>query len=459
MGRRDCRRGDRRRRGRAADRRARRIETVAAAAAAPATFAAPDVLEPAKSALRLKQFEDAAGRLAAEPLASDPRAQYLLGTLYLAGLGVGEDPSRARTLFAGAAAKGEPRAAFALAALAAHDSPVDEVAARTWLAKAAAAGHADAARLLQAGRLPLQVDRSRARNGPVRHVVDDHCGRAPRRRRHAGHALAAPAEGCQRRIPSFGAASRGRVGRRRFGALAGRSRRPGRCDRRAGHHAPDAGGDGRARGCPGQFCCRPKLSVAAVDSLGNSALFYAARRGRLAQAERLVAAGLDPKLRNAGGWSAVDYSVQSEHDAVTGYLVQQGAQPARRHDGSREFRRTAGGPDSAFVGRRCLRRMAGRRARCESQRSGHAEVGAGAGRRPGSNDSGRPASAARRHRRVIARYRRGPAGCRRVTDAPGSRGPLAARRGRQAGPQGNRADAARARRQSQRAWAPTTVRR
>jgi len=127
-------------------------------AAVPSTLAAPDLLEPAKSALRLKQFADAAGRLAADPLAADPRAQYLLGTLYLAGLGVGEDTERARALFTAAAAKGEPRAAYALAALAAHDSPADESAARAWLAKAAAAGHADAARLQQAGQLPLQAD-------------------------------------------------------------------------------------------------------------------------------------------------------------------------------------------------------------------------------------------------------------------------------------------------------------
>ncbi|MBK6349952.1 MAG: SEL1-like repeat protein [Proteobacteria bacterium] len=131
---------------------------VPAIAAVPSMFAAPDLLEPAKSALRLKQFADAAGRLAADPLAADPRAQYLLGALYLAGLGVDEDTQRARTLFTAAAAKGEPRAAYALAALAAHDSPVDEAAARAWLAKAAATGHAEAARLLQAGQLPLQVD-------------------------------------------------------------------------------------------------------------------------------------------------------------------------------------------------------------------------------------------------------------------------------------------------------------
>ena len=99
------------------------LGAVPAVAAAPSMLAAPDLLEPAKSALRLKQFADAAGRLAADPLAADPRAQYLLGTLYLAGLGVGEDTQRARTLFTAAAAKGEPRAAYALAALAAHDSP------------------------------------------------------------------------------------------------------------------------------------------------------------------------------------------------------------------------------------------------------------------------------------------------------------------------------------------------
>ena len=51
------------------------LGAVQAVAAAPSKFAAPDTLEPAKSALRLKQFADAAGRLAADPLAGDPRAQ------------------------------------------------------------------------------------------------------------------------------------------------------------------------------------------------------------------------------------------------------------------------------------------------------------------------------------------------------------------------------------------------
>ncbi len=194
-----------------------------------------------------------------------------------------------------------------------------------------------------------------------------------------------------------------------------------------------------------------KAHVAAVDALGNSALFYAARRGRVAQAERLVAAGLDPKLRNAGGWSAVDYSVQSSR-TLSPATWSSKAHSRRAGTVPALVWLKTGRPDSSLVGRRCLRRVAGRGAGRKSQRSGHAEVGPGAGRRPGSDDRGRPASAACRYRRVIARYRRGPA-CRwGLTDTPGSRGPHAAWRGRQPGQQGNRADPAGARRQPERAW-------
>ncbi len=304
------------------------VESVAAAA--PATFAAPDMLEPAKGALRLKQFEDAAGRLAKEPLASDPRAQYLLGTLYLAGLGVLEDASQARTLFARAAAKSEPRAAFALAALAAHGSPVDEVVARSWLAKAAAAGHVEATRLLHAGRLPLQVDPGALATDPSvtlsmaiavarRNDVEALATLWPLltgdasdefRRSVLHHAAESGAADSVRWLVDHGA---------RVDAVDAHGITPLMLSATA--ERPEALA----------VLLHAKARIAAADSLGNTALFYAARRGRLAQAEQLVAAGLDPKLRNAGGWSAVDYSVQSEHDAVTGYLVQQGAQTARRH--------------------------------------------------------------------------------------------------------------------------------
>jgi ankyrin repeat protein len=199
-----------------------------------------------------------------------------------------------------------------------------------------------------------------------------------------------------------------------------------------------------------ELLLQSKAHVAAVDALGNSALFYAARRGRIAQAERLVAAGLDPNLRNAGGWSAVDYSVQSKQDTVTGYLVQHGAQPARRHktgtaSGSRPsgpFLRSsandayAGWPDVALAASRSDPVML----KSVLARGGDPEA---------TTLTGQPALPGRR---VIARYRRGPARCWSLTDAPGSRGPHAARSGRQSGPQGNRPGVARARSQPERAW-------
>ena len=318
-----------------------------AVAAVPATFAAPDVLEPAKSALRLKQFADAAGRLGADPLAADPRAQYLLGTLYLAGLGVSEDTQRARTLFTAAAAKGEPRAAYALAALAAHDSPAKESEAQTWLAKAAAAGHADAARLLQAGELPLQADPLVLATEPavtLSMTIAAARGADVDTMARLWPLLPKDASDAFQRTPLHHAAESGAAESVRWLVTHG-----ARVD------AIDAQGitplmlaATAERGDALDVLLQAKPHVAAVDALGNSALFYAARRGRIAQVERLVAAGVDPKVRNAGGWSAVDYSVQSRQDAVTGYLVQQGAHPARSHSAGAQSRLDAGWSSSSL---------------------------------------------------------------------------------------------------------------
>ena len=93
-------------------------------------FAAPDVLEPAKSALRLKQFADAAGRLAAARSRPIHARSTCSAQCTWHGLGVGEDAGTRAVAFTTAAAKGEPRAAYALAALSAHATPADDAAAR-----------------------------------------------------------------------------------------------------------------------------------------------------------------------------------------------------------------------------------------------------------------------------------------------------------------------------------------
>src|SRR5512137_2358447 len=56
-------------------------------------------IEPVHEALRTKQFPAAAAALRAAPLATDPRAQYLLGTMYLCGVGVAQDEAAARAAF------------------------------------------------------------------------------------------------------------------------------------------------------------------------------------------------------------------------------------------------------------------------------------------------------------------------------------------------------------------------
>ncbi len=89
---------------------------------------------------------------------ADPRAQYLLGTLYLAGLGVGED----RNVRGLSSRPRQPRASHARRMhwqrLRRMTRPQTNQRHGPGSHKAAAAGHADAARLLQAGQLPLQVD-------------------------------------------------------------------------------------------------------------------------------------------------------------------------------------------------------------------------------------------------------------------------------------------------------------
>lgn len=118
--------------------------------------ATSDPLEPAKAAIRVKDYGKAVGTLGALADHGDARAQHLLGSLYLAGLGVAPDRTRAVQLYAASAAGGEARAAYGLAALLATDDPPDAAGARRWLARAADLGDPEARELQERGALPLE---------------------------------------------------------------------------------------------------------------------------------------------------------------------------------------------------------------------------------------------------------------------------------------------------------------
>ncbi|HYM34108.1 MAG TPA: hypothetical protein VET48_01870, partial [Steroidobacteraceae bacterium] len=111
-----------------------------------------DNLESAKAAIRTKDYERAVKLLSDQ---HTPSAQYLLATLYLAGLGVSVDNTHARELLESAAKQGEPRAAFALAGLLANQEPHDVSGAQQWLNRAAELRFAPAVELKKRNELPL----------------------------------------------------------------------------------------------------------------------------------------------------------------------------------------------------------------------------------------------------------------------------------------------------------------
>ena len=117
---------------------------------------AQSALEPAYAAIRLKDFQRAARLL--DPLAAqgNANAQYLLASLYRAGLGVGPDVTRERALLMAAAEQKHASAAYSLALSLQREEPRDVASSRRWLEAAARSGHELATRSLKRGGLPLE---------------------------------------------------------------------------------------------------------------------------------------------------------------------------------------------------------------------------------------------------------------------------------------------------------------
>ena len=76
---------------------------------------AKDPLEPARAALRTLQYSKAIDLLNSPSSVGNPDARYLLGLIYLNGVGVIADPVRARALLQDAADHGQGAAAYVLA--------------------------------------------------------------------------------------------------------------------------------------------------------------------------------------------------------------------------------------------------------------------------------------------------------------------------------------------------------
>jgi ankyrin repeat protein len=128
----------------------------AAAVAAPADRSrAKRALEPAYAAIRSLQFTRAVELLSDSTNAGNPDAQYLLGLMYLNGVGVVPDPRRARGLLRAAADHDHAAAAYVLASELERDPASSPVAAREWLERSAKLGYARAIEASRSGRVLL----------------------------------------------------------------------------------------------------------------------------------------------------------------------------------------------------------------------------------------------------------------------------------------------------------------
>src|SRR3981081_742922 len=120
---------------------------VPAGVAAGAALAAPhqgirpaDPLEGVKTAIRLKNFTEAATAVQRLAAPGNAEAQYLLAAFYLNGVNGPRDVAQAKAWLEKSAGQGNARAAFSLANLYADADPPDPQAAAHWLARARAPG-------------------------------------------------------------------------------------------------------------------------------------------------------------------------------------------------------------------------------------------------------------------------------------------------------------------------------
>lgn len=250
---------------------------------------AKDPLEPARAALRTLQFDKAIQLLGAADKAGNPDAQYLLGLMYLNGVGTASDPERAKSLLRSAAEHGQGAAAYVLAGELAHEPGASVDSAHEWLTRSAKLGYVRAVEALKSGR-PLLDRESVGASDPTlltAWVID--CVR-----KDDATEL--------RRLGKASAAVRDEFGR---GALA---------------HAAEAGTLSAATAL-----LELGADVAAVDGVGTTALMIAAERPDPAMVELLLHHGADPQAADALKRTAVFYASRANHPQIIRTLQGAGA--------------------------------------------------------------------------------------------------------------------------------------
>lgn len=250
---------------------------------------AKDPLEPARSALRTLQFDKAIALLAAAGNTGNADAQYLLGLMYLNGVGTVSDPVRAKTLLRSAAEHGQGAAAYVLAGELTREPAVSADSAREWLMRSAKLGYVRAVEALKSGR-PLLDRESVGASDPT--------------------LLTAWVIDCVRKDDA--------TELRRLGTAAAAVR--DEFGRTALSHAAEAGALTAAT-----TLLELGADVAAVDSAGTTALMIAAERPDRAMIELLLHHGADPQAADALQRTAIFYAARANRAETVRALQDAGA--------------------------------------------------------------------------------------------------------------------------------------
>lgn len=295
----------------------------------PVTRAAEDT-EPARLALRTKQFEQAVASL--QPLAArgDADAQYLLGLAIQGGIGTAHDAGAARRWLQAAAEQKHAAAAFALAGALAEDAAVSRAEGRTraeaqrWIDVSAALGYPAAIEAQRAGTVPLQ-SRWPAADASATLRLDFAMWAARSNDtsglEHLGLAQVVALRDSFQRTPLMAAVEAGARGTTRRLVESG-----------ADVNAVDGGGVSALMLAATQqdieitqMLQRAGARMDARDANGRTPLMHASWADRAEQIAALTATKSELDLADARGWTALDIAIQRERPAAAAALRARGA--------------------------------------------------------------------------------------------------------------------------------------
>lgn len=294
----------------------------------PAMAADSPAAAEAKGSLRTKQFGAALQELRTAAERGDVQSEYLLGLVYASGVAPNALVSTPETSLTdakrwleAAAEKANPDAALALSGLLVEQ---DRAAAQKWLERAASLGQPVAVKLVASHSLPLAPSRDSAGDTALARELLVWAIRHGDQQTLDAFIKAAGTENADEfgRTPLHYAVMSGSdtAVQRLLAARASITQAD-----RFGATPLMLAAEGESASILDVLTKVNDADINAKDSVGNTALFYAARVGRTDHVQQLLAAGAAFDLANVDGWTVVDAAAKGDHPDTVQVLRKVGA--------------------------------------------------------------------------------------------------------------------------------------